>query len=142
MKTYPKIAVGGIIIRGNEILLGKRRDKPDRYKWAIPGGKLELNETLEDGLKREMLEETGLTVEVKNIVGISEIIIKNFHYVILDYMCIPQDGVEKAGSDALKLKYFHMESLGDDVNESTREFVKKMLESDQFVHILKKDINE
>jgi 8-oxo-dGTP diphosphatase len=142
MKIYPKVAIGGVIISENKILLGKRRDKPDRYKWAIPGGKLELNETIEEGLKREMLEETGLCVEVKELLGISEIIRKDFHYVILDYRCIPEKGVEKAGSDALGLKYFDMCALGTDVNESTKEFVEKMLESDNFIHILKKDIDK
>jgi len=142
MKIYPKIAIGGVIIRENEILLGKRRDEPDRYKWAIPGGKLELHETIEEGLKREMLEETGLNVEVKELLGISEIIMKDFHYVILDYRCIPENGVEKAGSDALGIKYFDMGTLGIDVNESTKEFVKKMLQSNNFIHILKKDIDK
>lgn len=141
MKTYPKVAVGGVITRGNKILLGKRRDEPDRYKWAIPGGKLELNETIEEGLKREMLEETGLTVEVENLLGISEIIRRDFHYVILDYKCIPVKGIEQAGSDALRLKYFDMESLDDSINESTMEFIKEMKISTNFIHIIKKDID-
>ena len=117
MKIYPKIAIGGLIIHGNEILLVKRRDEPDRNKWAIPGGKLELNETLEDGLKREMLEETGLTVEVDKLTGISEIITHNFHYVIMDYRCVSVTGIESAGSDAVDLKYFDMNSLGSEVND-------------------------
>ncbi|AGO61445.1 NUDIX hydrolase [Ferroplasma acidiphilum] len=141
MKTYPKVAVGGVITLGNKILLGKRRDEPDRYKWAIPGGKLELNETIEEGLKREMLEETGLTVEVENLLGISEIIRKDFHYIILDYKCRPVKGIEHAGSDALRLKYFDMESLDNSINESTMEFIKEMKKSTNFIHIIKKDID-
>ena len=136
MKIYPKIAIGGLIIHGNEILLVKRRDEPDRNKWAIPGGKLELNETLEDGLKREMLEETGLTVEVGKLTGISEIITHNFHYVIMDYRCVSVTGIESAGSDAVDLKYFDMNSLGSEVNEGTREFVNKMLASEDMIHIV------
>jgi 8-oxo-dGTP diphosphatase len=136
MKIYPKIAIGGLIIQGNEILLVKRRDEPDRNKWAIPGGKLEFNETLEEGLKREMLEETGLTVEVDKLIGISEIITHDFHYVIMDYRCIPVTGIERAGSDAADLKYFNMNSLGSEVNESTREFVNKMLVSEDMIHIV------
>jgi 8-oxo-dGTP diphosphatase len=138
MKRYPKVAVGGIVIKDNKILLGRRRDEPDRGKWAIPGGKLELNETLEEGLKREMLEETGLIVDVNELAGISEIITKNFHYIILDYICIPLGGKEKAGSDSTELKYFDMKSMDEKVNKSTMEFVNKLVESKTLIHIIKK----
>ncbi|WP_337860009.1 NUDIX hydrolase [Ferroplasma sp.] len=142
MKRYPKIAIGGIIIKDNKILLGKRRDEPDRGKWAIPGGKLELNETLEEGLKREMLEETGLIVNVGELAGISEIITENFHYIIMDYICIREEGSEKAGSDTLELKYFDMQAMDEKINESTKDFISKMLKSKIPIHVIKKYINK
>jgi 8-oxo-dGTP diphosphatase len=140
MVRYPRMAVGGIILKDNKILLTLRRDEPDRYKWAIPGGKLELNETIEEGLKREIKEELSLDVEVNDLAGISEIITENFHYIILDYICTPINGELKPGSDALKARYFDMKEPGDSVNESTMEFISKMIGSKKPIHIIEKRI--
>ncbi len=140
MIRYPRVAVGGIIIREGKILLTLRRDEPDRNKWAIPGGKLELNETLEDGLKREIREELSMEVEVMELAGISEVITENFHYIILDYLCNPATWDAKPGSDALDAAYFDMNNLDNSVNESTKEFLTRMKESEKPVHIIKREI--
>ena len=121
----PKIAVGGVIIRDNKILLTKRRDEPDKNKWAIPGGKLELNETLEEGLKREMKEETSLNVKIGKLLGIIEVINDSFHYVILDYECDIISGEIEANSDALDIGYFNLNGLSN-VNETTLNFIREI----------------
>ncbi len=136
MVRYPRVAVGGIIIKEKKILLVMRRDEPDRNKWAIPGGKLELNETIEEGLKREMKEELSLDIEVGALAGISEFISLNFHYIIMDYVCNPLSENVKPGSDALDAAYFDLENPGDSVNDSTREFIKKLNSSGKPVHII------
>ena len=120
-----KIAVGGVIIRDNKILLTKRRDDPDKNKWAIPGGKLELNETLEEGLKREMKEETSLNVKIGKLLGIIEVINDSFHYVILDYECDIISGEIEANSDALDIGYFNLNGLSN-VNETTLNFIREI----------------
>ncbi len=125
MMRKTKIAVGGVIIRDNKILLTKRRDDPDKNKWAIPGGKLELNETLEDGLKREMKEETSLNVKIGKLLGIIEVINDNFHYVILDYECDIISGEIEANSDALDIGYFNLNGLSN-VNETTLNFIREI----------------
>ncbi len=125
MMRKPKIAVGGVIIRDNKILLTKRRDEPDKNKWAIPGGKLELNETLEEGLKREMKEETSLNVKIGKLLGIIEVINDNFHYVILDYECDIISGEIEANSDALDIGYFNLNGLSN-VNETTLNFIREI----------------
>ena len=126
MIRKPKIAIGGVIIINNKILLTKRRDEPDKNKWAIPGGKLELNETLEEGLKREMKEETSLNVKKGKLLGIIEVINDTFNYVILDYECSIISGEIKASSDALDIKYFDLNNLTDSINETTMEFISKI----------------
>jgi 8-oxo-dGTP diphosphatase len=136
MIRYPRVAVGGIIIKEKKILLVLRRDEPDRNKWAIPGGKLELNETIEEGLKREMKEELSVDIEVRELAGISEFISLNFHYIIIDYICNPLGENIKTGSDALDAAYFDLENLGNTVNDSTREFIKKLNSSEKPVHII------
>ncbi len=125
MMRKPKIAVGGVIIRDNKILLTKRRDEPDKNKWAIPGGKLELNETLEEGLKREMKEETSLNVKIGKLLGIIEVINDSFHYVILDYECDIISGEIEANSDALDIGYFNLNGLSN-VNETTLNFIREI----------------
>ena len=140
MIRYPRVAVGGIIIREGKILLTLRRDEPDRNKWAIPGGKLELNETLEDGLKREIREELSMEVEIRELAGISEVITENFHYIILDYLCSPATWDAKPGSDALDVAYFDVNALDNSVNESTKEFLARMKESEKPVHIIKREV--
>ncbi|KJE49264.1 MULTISPECIES: NUDIX hydrolase [Acidiplasma] len=127
MIRLPKIAVGGIIIKNNQVLLGKRRDEPNKNKWAIPGGKVNLNETLEEALKREMHEETGLIIKTGKLMAVAEFINTNFHYVILDYECIIMGGNLKAGSDSLEIKFFDINSLnGNEINETTIEFFNKI----------------
>ncbi len=126
MIRKPKIAIGGVIIINNKILLAKRRDEPDKNKWAIPGGKLELNETLEEGLKREMKEETSLDIKKGKLLGIIEVVNDNFHYVILDYECSIISGEIRSGSDALDIKYFDLNNLTGDINETTMEFINKI----------------
>ncbi len=137
MDRVPRIAIGGLIFKNDMILLGKRRDEPDKGKWAIPGGKLMLNETLEEGLKREMLEETHLKVDVGKLLGITESISKKFHYIILDYECKIISGIMEPSSDTVDLKYFDINELDITVNDSSREFIYKIKHEKLPVSILK-----
>ena len=103
---HPIVGVGGIVIRGNRVLLVRRGREPLKGKWSLPGGMLELGESLRDGVKRELLEETGLIVRPLEAVAVLDRIEKNgkrirYHYVIIDYVCRPIGGRLKAGSDVL-----------------------------------------
>ena len=78
-----------------KVVLVKRRFEPLAGQWSLPGGRLELGETLEAGLAREMLEETGLEVEVGPVVDVFDRILLDperkvrYHYVLIDYLCRP-----------------------------------------------------
>ncbi len=86
-------------------MLVKRRFEPLAGQWSLPGGRLELGETLEAGLAREMLEETGLEVEVGPVVDVFDRILLDperkvrYHYVLIDYLCRPIGGALTHGSD-------------------------------------------
>jgi len=109
--TQPLVGVGGIVIDGHgNVLLVKRGNEPRKGHWSIPGGLLELGESLVEGVKREILEETGLTVEPQAIVEVVDRIHKEdgrvrYHYVIVDYWCTVLSGEPQAASDATELQW-------------------------------------
>ena len=101
----PIVGVGAVIMQDEKVVLVKRRFEPLAGQWSLPGGRLELGETLEAGLAREMLEETGLEVEVGPVVDVFDRILLDperkvrYHYVLIDYLCRPIGGALTHGSD-------------------------------------------
>ncbi len=102
------VGVGAVVLDASRVLLVRRGRPPLQGEWSIPGGALELGETLADGLRRELLEETGLLVDVVALIDVLDRIVpentgKNriqYHYVLVDFLCRPVGGVLRAGSDA------------------------------------------
>lgn len=101
----PVVGVGGVVIQDGAVLLVQRRSEPLAGQWSLPGGAVELGETLEEAVVRELREETGLTVRVLELVEAFERITRDetgrprYHYVLLDYRCEPLSGTLQAGSD-------------------------------------------
>lgn len=109
--AHPLVGVGGIVIdaRGN-VLLVKRGNEPRKGHWSIPGGLLELGESLAEGVAREIREETGLTVQPQAVVEVVDRIYKEegrvrYHYVIVDYWCTVVDGEAQPASDASEVRW-------------------------------------
>lgn len=104
--VQPVVGVGAVIFDGDRVLLVKRGHAPLKGEWSLPGGTLELGESLEQAVVREVLEETGLQVTVGPVVEIFERIDKapdgrfEYHFVIIDYACRPSGGSLVHGSDA------------------------------------------
>lgn len=113
----PFIGVGAVIVHDNRVLLIRRGQPPLLGEWSLPGGVLECGETLCDATLREAREETGLVVEVGEMLGIYERIIRaddgrvRYHYVLIDFLCHPAGGDPKAGSDATEVGWFTREKL-------------------------------
>jgi len=107
----PIVGVGAVIIHEGMVVLVKRRFEPLAGQWSLPGGRLELGETLEGGLAREMLEETGLEIEVGPVVDVFDRILLDperkvrYHYVLIDYLCRPVGGRLSYGSDVAAAEY-------------------------------------
>ena len=103
--AQPIVGVGAVILQTGKVVLVKRKYEPLAGQWSLPGGRLELGETLEAGLAREMAEETGLVVEVGPVVDVFDRILLDperrvrYHYVLIDYLCRPVGGVLNYGSD-------------------------------------------
>lgn len=98
--------MGAVILDDDRVLLVKRGQEPLKGTWNLPGGVVELGETLEAALGREVLEETGLRVDVGAVVEVLDRVHTDadgrieFHYVIVDYLCRARSGALAHGSDA------------------------------------------
>ncbi len=130
----PLVGVGGLVVDGARILLIKRKTPPDQGEWSIPGGLVHVGETLKEAAAREILEETGLEVNVGHLVKLLERIFTDssgsvkYHYVIADYYCRVLGGDLKAGSDALEAAWVESADLtAFDLAEVTLQVVEKAL---------------
>ena len=111
-REFPKapiVGVGAVVVDRNRVLLVQRGQEPLKGKWSLPGGMLELGESLSDGVAREIREETGLNVEVLELIELLDRIHREsklegdrvkYHYVIADYLCRVVGGSLQAASDA------------------------------------------
>jgi len=115
--AQPIVGVGAVIVQDGKVVLVKRRFEPLEGQWSLPGGRLELGETLEAGLAREMLEETGLRVEVGPVVDVFDRILLDterrvrYHYVLIDYLCRPIGGALAHGSDVAAAEFVDPDDL-------------------------------
>lgn len=113
----PQIAVGAIVIRDNKVLLIKRGQPPGEGLWSIPGGSVELGETLQEAVEREVREETGVTVRAENPVYTFDLIDRDdsgrirFHYVIVDLAADYVSGRPRPGDDASEARWITSEEL-------------------------------
>jgi 8-oxo-dGTP diphosphatase len=101
----PYVGVGAVIVQDGKVLLVKRKYEPLAGQWSLPGGAVEVGETLEACLIREMFEETGLRVSVGPVIEVFDRITHDengrvmYHFVLVDYLCWPTGGVLCASSD-------------------------------------------
>jgi len=113
---HPAVGVGAVLIHQGKVLLIKRGKEPLRGRWVVPGGTVEVGETLEEALVREVREETGLTVRPLEVVLVFDRIEREgdavrYHYVIVDYLCEYVSGAPQAASDALEVAFVAREDL-------------------------------
>lgn len=131
----PLIGVGAIIIENGRVLLVKRGHPPLVGEWSIPGGVLEVGELLREAAIREAKEETGLTVEPGEILGVFDRLIRTgdrvqYHYVLIDFLCRRVGGELTPGSDADEVGWFAAEEIaGLNLAPDTAEVIQKGLVS-------------
>jgi len=106
----PLVGVGAVIVEDGRVLLVRRGHEPMKGHWSLPGGMLELGESLAEGVVREVREETGLTVEPVELIELLDRIHRlgervQYHYVIADYLCRVAGGAMQAASDADAAKW-------------------------------------
>jgi 8-oxo-dGTP diphosphatase len=113
----PLVGVGAIIIEDSRVVLVKRRHPPLQDEWSIPGGVLEVGELVREAAIREAREETGLTVDPGELLGVYDRILRDankrvqYHYVLIDFLCRRVAGDLAAASDAAEVRWFTREEL-------------------------------
>lgn len=119
-RRYPRrpiLGIGALIFKGKRILLAQRGKQPLAGWWSLPGGVLETGESLTDGIRREVREETGLDVKPLEIATVFERIIPDsegrteYHYVLIDYVCRVVGGTAEAATDVSALAWVKEEEL-------------------------------
>jgi ADP-ribose pyrophosphatase YjhB (NUDIX family) len=115
----PLVGVGAIIVEGDRVVLVKRGHAPLLGEWSIPGGLLEVGETVRAAAVREALEETGLTVEAGKLLGVYDRVIRDnggrvlYHYVLIDFLCRRVSGELQAAGDAADVRWVTREELAE-----------------------------
>src|SRR6476660_7141568 len=128
----PIVGVGAVIIDRGRVLLVKRGSPPLLGEWSLPGGVVELGETLRAAAEREALEETGLIVKAREVLEVLDRIIPGkdgapqYHYVLIDFLCIVKGGELRAGGDAADACWAGESELGKfKLEQPAAEVVRK-----------------
>jgi 8-oxo-dGTP diphosphatase len=114
---HPLVGVGAIIIENSRVVLVKRAHAPLKDRWSIPGGVLEIGELVREAAVREAAEETGLTVEPGELLGVFDRVLRDpggrvqYHYVLVDFLCRRLSGELAAAGDAAAAGWFTREEL-------------------------------
>jgi ADP-ribose pyrophosphatase YjhB (NUDIX family) len=141
----PVVGVGGVIIDRGRALLIRRGSEPLLGEWSIPGGTLELGESLGNGVARELREETGVEVRVLDLIEVFDRIFLDdgpaaadakqrprFHFVIVDYLCERLAGEPRAGSDVTDVAFAREEELSRfHLTETATRVLKKAFAMDR-----------
>ncbi|HEX4310664.1 MAG TPA: NUDIX hydrolase [Acidobacteriaceae bacterium] len=134
----PIAGVGAVIVRDDgpggqkQALLIRRAQEPLKGEWSLPGGAVELGETLEEAIRREVLEETGLMVEIIDTVQAFDRISRDaegrvrYHYVLIDFLCRITGGSLACATDALEGRWATADQL-DGLTSLTVEVIRKAI---------------
>lgn len=138
-REYPRYAiaaVGCVIVKDGKILLVKRGYPPREGMWAIPGGVIEVGESIAEAAVRELEEETGIKAEPIGVIGVYNVILRDdegkvkYHFVIIDVLFNPDTVTNnlRAGGDAVDVSWFSLEEVvkRDDVTGSTKNLVERI----------------
>jgi len=130
--TKPIVGIGAVIICNGKILLAKRGSEPDKNKWSIPGGLVELGETVQETTVREVKEETNLEVQVRRLIDVVDNLEPDekgrlrYHFVVLDFLVHLKGGSLRAGSDVLDVRWVPLGEVEEyDLTKTFREFFER-----------------
>ncbi|MGC8549767.1 MAG: NUDIX hydrolase [Acidobacteriaceae bacterium] len=142
-REYPEapiVGVGAVVVHEGRVLLIERANEPLKGEWSLPGGVLELGETLEEGVVREVEEETGLRVKPVRVVKAFDRITRDadervrYHFVLVDFLCHLRDGQSadavRCASDAVRAQWVGLEDM-EGVRDFTGQVIREALAMDE-----------
>ena len=134
----PFVGVGAVIVDGGNVLIVKRRYEPLAGQWSLPGGGVEVGETLEDCLAREIREETGLEIAVGPVIEVLDRITRDedgrvrYHFVLVDYLCWVVGGELRPASDVADARFVDPSALEEyGLARKATEVIGRALELDR-----------
>jgi 8-oxo-dGTP diphosphatase len=135
---HPVVGVGAVVVRDGRVLIVRRGHEPRKGEWSLPGGLLDLGESLAGAARREVREETGLDVELGPIIETFDRVHRDdqgrirYHFVIVDFVCWSASGEAVAGSDAEAVAWVTAEELAAyGVNPHAAAVIRKGLDSNR-----------
>jgi 8-oxo-dGTP diphosphatase len=131
----PLVGVAAVIFKGEEVLLVRRGQEPAKGVWSLPGGLVEVGETLVEGVQREIIEETGLIVRILGVTAVLERIYRDpddripYHYILIDFACEYEAGDLRPGSDIDDARFVAAADLNSlDLPEFTARVIQRARE--------------
>jgi ADP-ribose pyrophosphatase YjhB (NUDIX family) len=125
--------VGALIRRNGEVLLIKRATEPNKGRWTLPGGLVELGEEARAAIRREVLEEVGLTVDVEALIGVLDIIKRDskgkveFHFVTIDFLAKPVGGTLKPNREVEDARWVNPSEIRRlDLTPSVKRIIRQV----------------
>lgn len=129
----PLVGVGAVIVKDGKMLLVKRAFEPGAGKWSIPGGLVELGEKLSEACEREAEEETGVGIEVLELINAFDMVDRDesgrikYHYVLVDFLAKPVRGEEKPNAEVTEMKWVtHREAKAMDLTKTARRALDEL----------------
>jgi len=111
----PGVGVSAVVVEGARVLLVRRANAPAAGCWSFPGGRLELGESLPDGVRREVSEECGIEIDVGPLLDVIEVVRREddvtHHWIVLDYLAVRRGGRLAAADDADDARWFTLAEI-------------------------------
>ena len=136
-REYPSApipSVGVVVCKGDRVLLVLRGQDPSRGKWSIPGGVVELGETIREAARREVLEECGLEIDLGDVIDVLDSIVHDeegrirYHYTLIDLLATYVEGKLRVGSDIDDARWVSEEELTRyDLTKSALPIIRQAL---------------
>ena len=130
--SQPLVGVGAVIFRGDSVLIARRGTPPSYGEWSVPGGLVEVGESLEEALRREVMEEVGIEVEVGDLTAVLDRILTDaggrieYHYILMDFCCEWKSGEPMAATDVMDCRFVPVDALdGFVMTRGTAEVVRR-----------------
>jgi 8-oxo-dGTP diphosphatase len=131
--AVPRVGVGAVVVQDGRVLLVRRGVPPNLGLWAIPGGGLEVGETLREGAEREILEETGIRIRAGEMIFAGDLMERDadgrvrFHYVVIDFLGEYVGGEVNGSDDALEARWVAPGEMGGlSATKTTVQLLRKI----------------